>query len=65
MVLRAQLDYLVKPTPELGRTLLSLEEARSDGNEFELTFDPWGRLDVYVSYRFSHDGTMLWKQAHG
>ena len=65
MVRRAQLDYLVKPAPEVRRTLLYLCEARSDGNEFDLVFDPAGQLDIFVSYRFSRDGKMLWKQAHG
>jgi hypothetical protein len=65
MVRRAQLDYLVRPAPEVPRTLLYLCEARSDGNEFDLVFDPAGQLDIFVSYRFSRDGKMLWKQAHG
>jgi len=65
MVHRAQLDYIVRPTPEVRRTLLILCEARSDGDQFDLVFDPAGQLDIFVSYRFSRDGKMLWKQAHG
>jgi hypothetical protein len=65
MVHRAQLDYIVRPAPEVRRTLLILCEARSDGDQFDLVFDPAGQLDIFVSYRFSRDGKMLWKQAYG
>jgi len=63
MVRRAQLDYLVNPIPPVGRTVLRVNEVRTDGNMFEVVFAPWGVLDIFVIYRFSSDGHMLWKIA--
>lgn len=36
MVRRAQLDYVVNPLPDVGRTLLHLNEIRTDGNMVEI-----------------------------
>ena len=63
MVRRAQLDYVVNPIPDIGRTVLHLNEIRTDGNMIEIVFDPSGVLDIFVIYRFSSDGQMLWKIA--
>jgi hypothetical protein len=64
MVRRAQLDYVVNPVPFVGRTLLYIDEVRSDGKTFEFVFYPLGKLDIFVIYRFSSDGRMLWKRAN-
>ena len=63
MVRRAQLDYPVNPIPDIGRTILYLNEVRTDGHAVELVFDPLGVLDIFIIYRFSTDGHMLWKMS--